>query len=80
MPKKEKSKTMPDVWHNLLDDPLFGVRTVARFLASRAEPVDWTDLARLILTREAQTSEAVRRQVARDYYSAQSTREHGSQS
>jgi CRISPR type I-E-associated protein CasB/Cse2 len=47
------------------------VRTTARFLASKAEAVDWSDLARLVLTRDPDKAERVRRSFARDYYSAQ---------
>lgn len=47
------------------------VRTLARYLASKAEPVDWADLARLVITRNRRTAESVRRGIARDYYSAQ---------
>ena len=46
------------------------VQTTARYLASKAEPVDWADLARLVLTRNQRTAESVRRGIARDYYSA----------
>lgn len=52
------------------DAALFdAVRTTAHQLASRAVPVDWTDVARLVLTDGQENEEDVRRHVARDYYS-----------
>ena len=47
------------------------VRTAARYLAARAEPVDWVDFARLVLSHDTKRAESVRRGIARDYYSAQ---------
>jgi CRISPR system Cascade subunit CasB len=50
---------------SLLDE----VRTLARFLSSKGQPVDPTDLARLVLSDGAPHEESVRRKVARDFYS-----------
>ena len=50
----------------LLDD----LPMVARFLAAKSVPVDWTDAARLILSSDRSDEEKVRRNLARDYYSA----------
>jgi len=44
------------------------VRTAARLLASKGTPLDWTDLARLVLTDESEGSEPARRSLARSYY------------
>jgi CRISPR system Cascade subunit CasB len=44
------------------------LRTVARFLSSKGEEVDWTDLARIVLTDGSSSSEAARRTLARAYY------------
>jgi len=46
------------------------LRLVARFLASKAEPLDWADLVRLVLSDDRPWAEPVRRQLARDYYRA----------
>jgi len=43
-------------------------RTAARLLASRGEPIDWTDLARVILTDDSDSAEEARRTLARSYY------------
>jgi len=45
------------------------VRTTAHQLASTATPVDWTDLARLVLSDGRSDEDEVRRRIARDYYS-----------
>ena len=51
------------------DDALLdAVRLTAHHLASAGEPVDWADLARLVMCDGASNEEAVRRQIARDYY------------
>jgi CRISPR system Cascade subunit CasB len=42
--------------------------TLARFLAAKGTPVDWTGAAQLILSAERTNEEAVRRHLARDYY------------
>jgi len=44
------------------------LRTVARFLASKGEAIDWTDLARLVLTDGSEATETARRTLARAYY------------
>lgn len=41
----------------------------ARFLAAKAESVNWVDLARLLLTKDKGKLEKVRFKFARDYYS-----------
>ncbi len=52
------------------DDALMdAVRAAAQFLASRAEEVDCTDFARLLLTDGRDAEEAARRRIARAYYS-----------
>ena len=43
---------------------------LARFLAAKGTPVDWTGAAQLILSADGPNEEAVRRHVARDYYGA----------
>ena len=45
------------------------IRTMARFLASKGQSVDWTDVARLLFYSEQEASERTRRNIARDYYS-----------
>lgn len=49
----------------LLDE----IRSGARFLASKAQPADLTDLARLVLSDGRADEETVRRRIARSYYS-----------
>lgn len=44
------------------------LRTAARFVASRGEELDWTDLARLVLTEGTDAAESARRALARRYY------------
>ncbi len=41
-----------------------------RFLAAKAQPFDWLDGARLLLTQDERKREAVHRRIARDFYSA----------
>jgi len=51
-------------------EPLFdAVRIIAHHLATKAAPVDTTDLARLVLSAGRRDAEEVRRRVARDFYS-----------
>lgn len=50
----------------LLDE----VRVLARFLDAKSEPVNWTDVATLVLHQQDERAEQVRRKVARDYYRA----------
>lgn len=45
------------------------VLRAVRFLAAKAESVDWVDLARLVLTKDRDKLEKVRFKFARDYYS-----------
>jgi CRISPR type I-E-associated protein CasB/Cse2 len=47
---------------------LDALRVVAHHLASRAQPIDWTELARLVLSDGREDEQAVRRRLARDYY------------
>jgi CRISPR system Cascade subunit CasB len=44
------------------------VLRVARFLAPKAESVNWVDLARLLITKDKGKLENVRLKFARDYY------------
>ena len=44
------------------------VRRLCGFLAAKAEPVDWIELARFILTTDEQKADELRRNIARDYY------------
>ena len=46
------------------------LRTV-RFLAAKKQAVDWLDIARLLLTREAEREEAIHMKIATDYYRTQ---------
>jgi len=39
-----------------------------RFLAAKAQPFDWQDAARLLLTRDPEKRERVHRHIARDFY------------
>jgi CRISPR system Cascade subunit CasB len=48
------------------------LRRAAVFLASRGEPVDWTDLAALSVVTDHGKAEGVRRRIASDYYREQS--------
>jgi CRISPR system Cascade subunit CasB len=52
------------------DDALLDmVRTIAHQLDSKAERVDWADVARLVLSDGRADEETVRRSIARDFYS-----------
>ncbi len=52
------------------DDALIDeVRTLARFLSSKGQLIDPTDIAWLVLSDGRSDEETVRRRVARDYYS-----------
>jgi CRISPR system Cascade subunit CasB len=42
--------------------------TLARFLAAKGTPVDWTGAAHLILSADGTNEEPIRRHLARDYY------------
>ena len=39
-----------------------------RFLAAKAQPFDWRDGARLLLTRDPKKQETIHRRIARDFY------------
>jgi CRISPR system Cascade subunit CasB len=43
---------------------------MARFLASKHQPVNWTDVGGLLMLQDTDTSERHRRRIARDYYRA----------
>jgi len=45
-------------------------RRICGLLAARGLPVDWAEMASLVLTRDSDRSEHLRRGIARDYYSA----------
>jgi CRISPR type I-E-associated protein CasB/Cse2 len=49
------------------------VRSVVHRLASVGEPFDWSQLARLTLYSESDSTEALRRAIARDYYRPQAS-------
>jgi len=57
--------------HGLLDN----VRLTARFLAAKGEYVDCTDLARLVLSAGGRNEEAVRRRIARAFYSSENNKQ-----
>lgn len=44
------------------------VRHMAQFLASKATPTNWIDVARLVLSTHSETRESIRRSIARHYY------------
>lgn len=44
------------------------VLRTARFLAAKSEPCNWIDLARLLLTRQAEGRDDLALRVARDFY------------
>ncbi len=46
------------------------VPTLARFLAAKGTPADFTDAVRLLLSSGRSDEESVRRRIARDYYGA----------
>lgn len=50
---------------------------MARYLAARGEPTDFTDMARLLLSDGRDHAQAVRRQIARDYYRTRAGTETG---
>ena len=49
--------------------------TLARFLAAKGTPVDWTGAAQLILSAGGPNDEPVRRHLARDYYGSLARKE-----
>ena len=51
------------------DQLLDQVRALAGFLASKAIEADWTDVAALVLSDDLEHAEAVRRRIARQFYS-----------
>jgi CRISPR system Cascade subunit CasB len=48
---------------------------LARFLAAKGTPVDWTGAAQLILSADGANEEPVRRHLARDYYGSLARKE-----
>lgn len=54
---RTRGRTFPDV-----------VRRTCAFLAGKAEPVDWTEFAALVLVTDPEKAEALRRAIARDYF------------
>jgi len=52
-----------------------GIRRLAIFLSSRAEPFDWTTIAALLLTQDPEKNEEIRRRIARDYFLTQKQKE-----
>ena len=48
---------------------------LARFLAAKSTPVDWTSATQLILSADGANEESVRRHLARDYYGSLARRE-----
>lgn len=50
--------------------------TLARFLAAKGVPVDWTAAAQLILSAGSAGEEEARRHLARDYYGAMARQEN----
>ena len=51
--------------NRLLDE----ARIVARFLAAKHQPINWIELADLVLNQRSRRAESLRRKIARDYYS-----------
>jgi CRISPR system Cascade subunit CasB len=46
------------------------VLRVARFAAAKAQPIDWTQLAQLLLAKNPERADAIRMRIAKDYYRA----------
>jgi len=46
------------------------VRRMAKFLSSKDQEADWTDVGHLLFSQTGDPAETYRRQIARDYYSA----------
>lgn len=44
------------------------VLRLARFLSAKGQPVDWTQLAQLLFSKEPEKADAIRMRIARDYY------------
>ncbi|MFO8008765.1 MAG: type I-E CRISPR-associated protein Cse2/CasB [Candidatus Brocadiia bacterium] len=44
------------------------VRRLAQYLASKAQPADWTDVAHILLDQQGDWAERHRMRIARDYY------------
>ncbi|NLI77824.1 MAG: type I-E CRISPR-associated protein Cse2/CasB [Candidatus Riflebacteria bacterium] len=53
------------------------VRGVARYLAAKGRPADWSEAAALVLGEEAAWGDAVRRRIARRYYSVTMNSQEG---
>lgn len=47
------------------------VRRVAQYLASKAQPANWTDIARLLFYQSGETGESIRLGTSRSYFTAQ---------
>lgn len=47
------------------------VRRVAQFLASKAQPTNWTDVANLLFYQSGESGENIRLGISRSYYTAQ---------
>jgi len=45
-----------------------GLRRMAQYLSSKTQPVDWTDVARLLFYQKGDTGEDIRLSIARTYY------------
>jgi CRISPR system Cascade subunit CasB len=57
------------------DALLHEVRTAARFVASKAAALDWTELATLVLGAGGDSDDGIRRSLARSYYAQLSRNE-----
>jgi len=44
------------------------IELMAQYLNSKAQPVDWTQVAEILFTRDEDKAESLRRKIARDYY------------
>lgn len=44
------------------------IRRLSQYLSSKSQPLDWSELASLILTQEGDYATKLRRNIARDYY------------
>lgn len=50
------------------------VLRAARFLAAKSSPCNWTDFAQLLLTKDDEKRELLKRRIARDFYQNYETR------
>lgn len=53
------------------------VRGMAQYLAAKGRPADWSEAAALVLGEEAPWGDAVRRRIARRYYSVSTKNQEG---